>query len=99
MIGFNRQIVSPQQVLYHADLRAAVGDKPTYIICGRSGPTGKSWLWNELRKAGHNAIEISEGIGPFVYYRDEENHMVEMGSNQILIVLNKQLPRYTSSRL
>mgnify|MGYP006874619200 CR=1 FL=1 len=93
MIGFDRQIVSPQQVLYQADLLAANGTKPAYIICGRSGPTGKTWLANELRKAGHTAIEISEGINQFVHYCDDKNHMVELGFNQIVIILNKPLIR------
>ena len=93
MIGFDRQIVSPQQVLYHADLLAAKGAKPTYIICGRSGPTGKTWLTNMLRNAGYNAFEISESINPFVYYRDEENRMIELGFDQIVIMLSKPLIR------
>lgn len=93
MIGFDRQIVSPQQVLYQADLLAATGTKPTYIICGKSGPTGKTWLANELRKAGHTAIEISEGINPFVYYRDDENHIFELGFNHFVVTLNKPLIR------
>lgn len=92
MIGFDRKIITPKQVLLYADVRAAIGAKPTYIICGRSGPTGKTWLTNELRKAGHTAIEISESINPFVHYRDDENHMLELGFDQIVVMLNKPLP-------
>ena len=91
MIGFDRELFSAKEVLLHAELRAAMGDKLTYIICGRSGPTGKTWLTNELQKAGHIAIEISEGINPFVYYRDDENRMLDVGCNQIVIMLNKPL--------
>lgn len=80
-----------KEVLLHAEVQVRMGRKPTYIICGKSGPTGKTWLWNKLRGAGYNAIEISEGINYFVDYNDDQNHMYDMGFNQFLIVLNKPL--------
>lgn len=66
----------------------------TYIILGRPGKTGKTWLCNELRVHGFNAFEISEDIYDLVRYNDEENHvMVNNYSKQVTIVLNKLIKR------
>lgn len=86
-----RKLGTARQVLQIAEQKASMGEKPLYIICGESGPTGKTWLWNELRKEGHNAIEITEAIRPFVVYHDDENYMYEARLGQIIIVLNKPL--------
>lgn len=84
-------------ILQYARHRELMGDDPIYIICGKSGPTGKTWIWNELKKRGYNAIEISEGIGGFVEYPDNKNHMRAGGIGflggrpLVIIVLNKPL--------
>ena len=87
---------SAGDILRYARHRQLMGENPVYIICGRSGPTGKTWLWNELRKRGHNAIEISESIWDFVEYPDTENHVRAAGTSSdgtplVIIVLNKPL--------
>ncbi len=88
----DRILKHAKEVLLNANLRASCGDHRPIIICGKQGPTGKTWLWNELRKAGHNAIEISEGINAFIDYRDNENHMVDAGFT-VIVILNKPLDR------
>ena len=88
----DRILKHAKEVLLNAQVRASGGDNRPIIICGRTGPTGKTWLWNELRRAGHNAIEISEGINAFIDYRDNENHMVDFG-HSVIIILNKTLDR------
>lgn len=65
----------------------------TYIILGKSGPTGKTWLWNELKKLGLNAIEISEEINFLVSYEDGQNHYLEGRFDNTVIVLNKDIKR------
>ena len=69
------------------------GDRSwTYIILGRSGPTGKTFLCNMLKKNGYNAIEISEDIWDLVKFYDEENHYrIDYLKKQMTIVLNKPL--------
>lgn len=69
------------------------GDKSwTYIILGRSGPTGKTFLYNMLKKNGYNAIEISEDIWDLVNFLDAENHYrIDYLKKQVTIVLNKPL--------
>jgi hypothetical protein len=62
----------------------------TYIIMGRVGPTGKTWLCNELRRNGHNAIEITAQIYDIVDYHDEYNYFIrDVVNKQVVIVLNK----------
>ena len=64
----------------------------TFIILGRNGPTGKSWLCRELQNLGFTAIELSESILPLVEYRDNKNHVIADGLNKtVVIVLNRSL--------
>ena len=64
----------------------------TYIILGRPGKTGKTWLCNELRVHGFNAFEISEDIYDLVRYNDEENHyIVNDIDKQVTIILNRSI--------
>lgn len=64
----------------------------TYIICGKSVPTGKTWLWNGLNLHSFKAIEISEYILGLVDYRDERNHFIVNGKDRsVLIILNRLL--------
>ena len=88
---YDKRIERARDVLNYAEKRSMLYGKATFIICGKGGPTGKSWLCNELKKAGHIAIEISEGINRFVSYDDDRNHMCEMGFNQVVVVLNKRI--------
>jgi hypothetical protein len=64
----------------------------TFIILGRGGPTGKTWLCNGLRKYGFMAFELSESILPLVDYKDNRNHVIRDGvGRSIIIVLNRNL--------
>ena len=66
----------------------------TYIIFGSIGPTGKTYLADQLRKHGYNAIEITEEVSPLVDYRDKDNHyIVYEHSKCVVIILNKPLNR------
>jgi hypothetical protein len=70
----------------------------TYIILGKSGTTGKTWLWNGLRLHGFNAIELSECItvdlctALMVQYIDDNNHFfIDKLNKQVVIVLNRNI--------
>ena len=64
----------------------------TYMILGRRGPTGKTYLWDQLRKNGYNVIEITEDINPFIEYKDTKNHFFVYDSCKcVVIALNKPL--------
>ena len=63
----------------------------TYIILGRPGPTGKTWLQRKLTELGYAAIEISEEIAlsQAVEYTDYRNHIIETPSGATVIILNQ----------
>ena len=64
----------------------------TYIILGKSGPTGKTWIWNELRCNGLRAVELSENTYNLVEYADSDNHcIIDDFQNTIIIILNRPL--------
>jgi hypothetical protein len=64
----------------------------TFVITGKGGPTGKTWLTEKLRRNGFNAIEITEAMLGYVEYNDDANHYVVNGADKWgLIVLNKPL--------
>ena len=64
----------------------------TYIILGKTGPTGKSRLCKELREAGYNAHEITESIFDLVEYNDDKNHfIIDENRMHAVIVLNRNV--------
>ena len=65
----------------------------TYVILGKPGPTGKTYLYNKLVALGYNAIDISEGImlSNAVEYKDDANHIVELPFDYTVIILNQKL--------
>jgi len=75
---------------------AASRDKDwTYIIFGSGGPTGKTYLCNQLQQMGCNAIELSEDVASVLAYRDNDNHFLVYEANQcVVIILNKRLPEH-----
>lgn len=88
-----KENLSPNKI-FEKIINDPLKDTNTYIILGKSGPTGKTRLWSELRKCGLNAIEISEQVYPIVDYSDDQNHYIERGlDHAVIIVLNKPLKR------
>ena len=74
---------------------ASRGKDWTYVIFGCGGPTGKSYLWNNLISLGYNAIELSEDVGPLLDYHDRKNHyLIYEQSKCLVIILNKRLPEH-----
>lgn len=64
----------------------------TYVILGQSGPTGKTWLYNQLKIRGLDVVEISEDICYLVRYEDSDNHyIIDELDLKVIIVLNKLL--------
>lgn len=65
----------------------------TYIILGKPGPTGKTWLQKKLEDLGYNAIEISEAmaLSDAIEYKDNNNHIVELPSGTTVVILNKYI--------
>lgn len=67
----------------------------TYIIFGRGGPTGKTYLWDNMSQLGYKVIEITEDVGPIIDYKDRNNHyLIYEDSKTLIIILNKKLPEH-----
>lgn len=66
----------------------------TYLILGRPGPTGKTWLTNALAHRGLAAMEITEGLLNVVDYGDDINHVIiDHDAKYVLIILNKPISK------
>ena len=64
----------------------------TYVILGKPGPTGKTWLWTKLIDNDFRAVELTPGIYNLVEYTDDDNHcIVDDLHSTVIIVLNRPL--------
>lgn len=64
----------------------------TYIIMGRTGPTGKTWLCNTLKKFGFKAFDLSGYVNYSIEYYGNFNYILRDCYDKItIIVLNKPL--------
>lgn len=64
----------------------------TFVITGKGGPTGKTWLTEKLRHNGFNAVEVTEAMLGYVDYNDDANHHAfNCAEKWVLIVLNTPL--------
>ena len=63
-----------------------------YVVLGRPGPTGKSWITRKLKEIGCDAVEISELVYRYISYTDYENSYIFDSTNKICtIILNNWL--------
>ena len=87
----DRKGLTPNAIL--ESIRRDLTVRP-YIIMGRPGPTGKTYLYNRLLELGYTVAEIGEGLTIFgiVEYRDGKNHYIIDESNGVgIIILNEIL--------
>lgn len=65
----------------------------TFIITGKIGPTGKTWLTNKLRESGYTAIEITDQLYTLVDYIFPDRNAVHFDriNRTAVIVLNISL--------
>ena len=78
--------LTPVRILEHI-LNSSNSNEKRYVITGKPGITGKTWLTNQLLNKGYDAIEISELIYDAVEYKHRGNLIVEQ-NNIVLIILN-----------
>ena len=84
---------SPRIILSHI-LTVHESTKYTYIILGKCGPTGKTWLYTQLRSRGFNVFEITEdvaSVGMTVEGSNSNQFIVNEQFKQITIILNRPL--------
>lgn len=79
--------MTPAQILYNI-LNNENGKNNTYIITGKAGRTGKTWLTERLKENGYNAFEISEHIYNKVNYIENSNAYIDDMLGTVLIILN-----------
>lgn len=81
--------LTPVKILEGISKLLLNSDEYTYIVLGRVGPTGKTWLCKQLHKLGYSAFEISEDMGRLVSCIDDENHVrIDEYRKVCVIVLN-----------
>ena len=89
---------SPREILNYITKECVsqdVAKKCKYVILGRPGSTGKTWLKDRLTELGYNAVEISEDVCSIVSYHDNYNHIiVDAFSTRMTIILNKPYVKY-----
>lgn len=69
--------------------------KYDYVIMGRSGPTGKTWLYTKLKELGYNVTELSEYINGRVAYSNSINQVIVNDLDmKVIIILNTTLNRW-----
>ena len=92
MRNFRR--ATPYDILRHfagAGLGALRSDY-LYLVLGKPGPTGKTWLTQKLKERGYRVAELSEELAPFLN-ADKFNHViVDDLEKQVVIILNRPLP-------
>lgn len=86
-------IIAPKYILRHITHSKQLNhDRYTFIILGKVGPTGKTWLCRELRSRGFDAIELAPTVYAEVSYKDNHNHLiVDEEQNCVTIILNRLL--------
>lgn len=81
--------LTPAKILEGISKLLLNSNEYTYIVLGRVGPTGKTWLCDQLRKLGYSAFEISEDIWGLVSYIDDENYVrIDYNRKVCTIILN-----------
>lgn len=63
-----------------------------FIVMGKTGPTGKTWLTDKLKEIGCEAVELSEDVYGLLEYTDYNNHYITDFDNKTsIIILNHPL--------
>ena len=82
----------------YEDIRKAVDNDEslksyTYIVMGKTGPTGKTYMVDRLKALGCNVVELSELIFDVVEYDDSNYYRVDAMQKTVVIILNQRLDR------
>ena len=66
----------------------------TFIIFGKTRPTGNTWLCKKLKSNKLKAIEVSKQINDLINYKDKNNHLIiDFANKTVIIILNKLIKR------
>lgn len=82
----------PSRIFHHINDEVPNSKEYIYLIAGRFGATGKTWLCEGLKQHGYNAIEITEDVCEYVIYRDNKNHYyINPTKKLVIVILNEWL--------
>lgn len=72
-------------------------DDYVYIILGKTGPTGKTWLCENLKTRGYKAVEWMPHLDRYISCVDLDNRLIVDEENRfVIIILNEILPEFKS---
>lgn len=60
----------------------------TYLVMGRGGPTGKTWLVDQLTSAGYRAVDIAEGAFEFIISRRTRGNYMKVDVNNKIVYIS-----------
>lgn len=84
--------MTPSRILDHIIKEVDDSKDYLYLVMGKYGPTGKTWLYERLKENGYNAIELTEDIWDYVIYREGVNrYYINPVKKLVVVVLNELL--------
>lgn len=86
--GSNRDILSD---IFHGTHRRNPTEM-TYLVMGRGGPTGKTWLVDQLTNAGYRAIDIAEGAFEFIISRQTKGNYMKIDTKNKIVYISLNEP-------
>lgn len=86
--------ITPSRILSIVTDEPCEFDDWSFVILGRPGPTGKTWLYQRMFDLrAFDVTEISESLCSFVTYNDSKNHIIiDNVTDTIIVILNRPLP-------
>ena len=90
----NFRKATPFEILRHFTGNGKfTGSDYLFLILGKPGPTGKTYLAQELKKRDYRVAEVSEELAPFLN-ADRFNHVIiDDLEKQVVVILNRDLPK------
>lgn len=87
--------MSPEYIFRHLTGVAIGSPKDyTYIITGKTGPTGKTWLCNRFILDGYKAVEITQGLMfACEYLHNGNEYSINADNRTVVIILNRPLKK------
>lgn len=91
-MDFNRDNVTPYEIFRIILDQIKNPVEYQYLIFGKCGRTGKTWLCERLKHCHLDAVELSELINPLVDYPTKKNHyVIDHDKKLMIIILNEKV--------
>lgn len=95
-VDVDEEYWSPSRALHTILERPQMYPKDyTYIVLGKIGPTGKTWLTNALIDNGYKAFDLTESLYKLIDYPEDtiDNNWFSVNHTQkfIVIILHRRI--------